>query len=458
MCVVSTVQKIFFEQDGESSGDPRGHQRNSMTNSKVRGLQLGDFLRYGRFLTIAVLMAAYLGHQASESKSFSKLDLSWLVRKEPTTTTQSWWVVAYALIAYTMFGSGRWLIHRSFKRITTATSSVFQQVASQEALTKIRSSVSMRSIQLFGACQHDDEHCGKRTLTLSVEKPFVSEAHVATMTLGDIKDVFQFAFQCDTVNFDSEAFASELREPARQAIEMLDLAVRLSRGERVGSRVCEKSSEFGSLDVLTFIGACRIFAEWRPIRLVPEGYGRYSFGMNIGRRDMLGNITKAEKAIHAYLDEKVQQANGETVSSPSIRDILEYELATNKHTRRPTLANNTAAQGILWLKRQLQYQTAIFTNTSEIPYQFPDSKAAVSLEIRGSSFDDTTNSTTHTSRIMTGSGSLRACLWSLPWILRTRNLSKLVRCSSSSERHSSSHESTETSRKKSRYKFAGRRR
>ena len=115
-----------------------------------------------------------------------------------------------------------------------------------------------------------------------------------------------------------------------------------------------------------------------PLRLVPEGYARYAFGIAIGRRDLLGNIAKVEKAVHAYLDEKVQAANGATVNSPSIRGILEYELATNKHTRLPKLANNTAAQGILWLKRQMQYQTAIFANTSEIPYRFPDSKAAVS--------------------------------------------------------------------------------
>ena len=389
MCVATTtLQQISLDQ-GESKG---------LMHSKRPGLRLGDLLRHGRFLTLTVLMAAYLGHQAnnnheSSTKSFTNVNWGLFISKhEELITIRSWWVIVYALIAYTMFGRRRWLIHQNFTRITTATSTAIQQVTSTEALTKIRSTVSMRSIQLFGAAAcHDDEHCGKRTLTLSVETaPFVNESHVAAMTLRDVKEVFQFAFQCDTVGFDWDAFSSQLREPARKAIEMMDLALRLSRGERVQPKVCDKASEFGSLDVLSFIGACRLFAEWMPLRLVPEGYGRYAFGVGIGRRDMLGNIAKVEKAVHAYLDEKVQGANGATVSSPSIRDILEYELATNKHPRRPKLSNNTAAQGILWIKRQMQYQSAIFANTSEIPYRFPDSKAAVScwsnfIQMRGAS-------------------------------------------------------------------------
>ena len=380
MCVAT---RVSFAQ-GESNSLKVPTDDDDCNSSKTRRLLgLGDFLRYGRFFTIAVLMAAYLSHQANkdknESKSFTNLDWSLFVREEPTAVG-SWWVVVYALVAYTMFGSRRWLVHRSIKRITTATSTAFQQVASTEALAKIGSTVSMRSIHLFTPCHHDDEHCGKRTLTLSVEKPFVSESHVSAMTLLDIKDVFQFAFQCDTGNFDGDSFLAQLREPTRKAIEMMDMAMHLSRGERVTTKVCDKSSEFGSLDVLAFIGACRIFAEWMPIRLVPEGYGRYAFGVGIARRDMLGNITKVEKAVHAYLDAKVQEAQGETVTSPSIREMLEYELATNKHPRRPKLANNTAAQGILWLKRQMQYQTAIFENTSEIPYRFPDSQSAVCID------------------------------------------------------------------------------
>ena len=370
MCLVTTVHHISFQT--AIPKDPN----DSLPSPKNGGVKLADFLANGRLLTIAVLMAAYVGHHAQESTNFTSLNLKMFVKERPTSET--WWVVVYALVAYTMFGSRRWLVHRSINNLSNATSSAFKQVTSTQALTKIRSTVSMKSIQLFGAL-HDDEHCGKRTMTLSIEKPFVSESQVASMTIRDIRNVFQYTFQCDTADFDYAAYVTKLREPAHKAIETLNQALRSSRGERVMTRPCEKSSEFGSLDALAFIGACRIYAEWMTVRLVPEGYGRYAFGMSIAKRDMIGNISKVEKVVHTYLDEKVQEANGETVYSATIRDILEFEIANNMHPRKPKLGNNTAAQGILWLKRQLQYHVATFSNTLEIGFRFPDDKAAVSV-------------------------------------------------------------------------------
>eukprot|EP00977_Amphora_coffeiformis_P012931 scaffold3289_cov163-Amphora_coffeaeformis.AAC.6 len=367
MCLVTTVQHISFKPAIPKDSD------DSLPSRKNAGLRLSDFLANGRLLAVAILLTAYVGHQANESTNFASVNLTLFVKERPTN--DNWWVVIYALVAYTMFGSRRWLIHRSIHHISKATSSAFKQVTSTQTLTNIRSTVSMKSIQLFGAV-HDDEHCGKRTLTLSIEKPFVSESQVASMTIRDVSDVFRYIFQCDTVDFDHDVYVGKLREPALKAIETLGFALRSSRGERVMIRSCEKCSEFGSLDALAFIGACRIYAEWMTIRLVPDGYGRYAFGMGIAKRDMIGNISKAEKAVHAYLDQKVQEANGETVYSATIRDILEFEIASNLHPHKPKLGNNTAAQGILWLKRQLQYHVATFSNTLEIGLRFPDDKAA----------------------------------------------------------------------------------
>jgi hypothetical protein len=358
----------MIEEDSESS-------RPSSSKARLHRVPPAAFFRYARAFAVAVLISAYLGQQASDGSAKSLTNLVSLVREQPTI--RSWWVVAYAFIAYMMFGGSRFLVERSISNISRATSSAITQVTSTEAMSALRSSVSMRSMRLFAG--HDDENCGKRRLTLSEEAPFLSISHIALMTLGDVKDVFRYVFECNEVDFNSEGFMAKLREPAKRAVVALELALQQSLGERVQLKPSAKCTEFGSVDALAFIGVCRIFAEWRSVRLVPEGCGRYAFGLGMARRDMVGNIIKVEKAVHKYLDRKVQDAIGETVFSPSIRDILDYEIETKAHPRLPSLGPNTAALGILWLKRQIHYQTLTFSNTLDIPFRFPNGVAAVSL-------------------------------------------------------------------------------
>jgi hypothetical protein len=250
------------------------------------------------------------------------------------------------------------------------------------------------------------------------------------MTLGDVKDVFRYVFECNEVDFNSERLMAKLREPARRAIVALELALQQSLGERVQLKPSPKCTEFGSVDALAFIGVCRIFAEWRSVRLVPEGCGRYAFGMGMARRDMVGNVIKVEKAVHRYLDQKVQQAIGETIFSPSIRDILDYEIEIKAHRRLPSLGPNTAGLGILWLKRQIHYQTLIFSNTLDIPFRFPNGVAAVSIF-------DIFKSTVHyrehgltscdSSLLCTNVGScgVRRSLWKLPRLYCQADFPKL---------------------------------
>ena len=373
MCLVTTTSHLTFE-DEQTSYVVAQKASSWALNHQRLPLSAADFLHQARAITVGILITAYLAHHAPEAKSITNLNLSFFTTSRPSM--DGWWVVAYALVAYTMFGSRRWLIQRQFSRISKATSQAFQQVASTEALTNIRSTVSMRSIHIFGHA-HDDKLCGKRSLSLSLEDSFVNDSHVASLTLRDVSEVFRYVFESGSIDFDYKEFVSDLSDPARLAIEKLEIALLQSRGERVSQhQQCPKTSEFGSVDALAFVGACRIFAEWMPIRLVPDGYGRYAFGMGIGRRDMIGNIAKVEKAVHAFFDAKVPQAQGGTVGSPSLREILEYEVAENMHQHRPKVANNTAAQGLLWLKRQLQYQTTVFSNSCEIPYRFPTDKSA----------------------------------------------------------------------------------
>lgn len=61
--------------------------------------------------------------------------------------------------------------------------------------------------------------------------------------------------------------------------------------------------------------------------------------------------------------------------SPTLRQILQHEVGEGMH-RLPYLTDNSGASGLLWIIRQLQYQTTMFENIIQIPIAFPNSKAA----------------------------------------------------------------------------------
>eukprot|EP00541_Cyclophora_tenuis_P003616 CAMPEP_0116558324 /NCGR_PEP_ID=MMETSP0397-20121206/9746_1 /TAXON_ID=216820 /ORGANISM="Cyclophora tenuis, Strain ECT3854" /LENGTH=274 /DNA_ID=CAMNT_0004083907 /DNA_START=31 /DNA_END=855 /DNA_ORIENTATION=+ len=56
--------------------------------------------------------------------------------------------------------------------------------------------------------------------------------------------------------------------------------------------------------------------------------------------------------------------------SPTLRDLLEYEAEMNVHQRLPRLKDKTAAMGLLWVRRQLHYQTSLFANVVKVPSVF----------------------------------------------------------------------------------------
>jgi uncharacterized protein (DUF885 family) len=57
--------------------------------------------------------------------------------------------------------------------------------------------------------------------------------------------------------------------------------------------------------------------------------------------------------------------------------LLEHEVDCNVHASLPRLVEKTAAMGLLWVRRQLHYQTSIFSNILRVPETFPSSHAAV---------------------------------------------------------------------------------
>jgi hypothetical protein len=65
---------------------------------------------------------------------------------------------------------------------------------------------------------------------------------------------------------------------------------------------------------------------------------------------------------------------------PTLRQLLQYEIDVDFHpnSKLPRLKEKSAAMGLLWVVRQLQYQTTIFKNVISVPEVFPTAIDAVS--------------------------------------------------------------------------------
>lgn len=211
-------------------------------------------------------------------------------------------------------------------------------------------------------------------MPISDAKPFYPLSKIADLTLGDLTTFFQYASHQKYV----------LNDRTKPALAALENAVQTSRGKHVLS----SREGGGNVDALSFCAAMRIFAEWRMVRQVPEGYKGYAVGMNLGHKDIVQNLAKMEAAAHEWLDyrreqialEKAWQGTSEVddeLRSPTLRDLLEHEIDMEVHSRLPRLKEKTAAMGLLWVRRQLHYQTSIFSNILKVPEKYANSNAAV---------------------------------------------------------------------------------
>lgn len=116
--------------------------------------------------------------------------------------------------------------------------------------------------------------------------------------------------------------------------------------------------------------------------MVPKGYQRYAVGLSLAYRDVLQNLEKIERGVHTYLkhhQNKNNESNNDStgrVPSPTLRQLLQFELRSKVHNKLPCLKEHSAASGILWTKRQLHYQTTVLSNTLEVPYCYATPKDA----------------------------------------------------------------------------------
>jgi len=249
-----------------------------------------------------------------------------------------------------------------------------------------------------------------RQLIVSETEPFIHLNEIDKMTLADIAVLTTYAIDANREGFNDLKFVSGLSSRMQNTIRTIDSACAKSRGNDVLPAKTIHSSErkkFGNIDALQFSAYMRIFAEWRVLRQVPEGYKGYAVGMGLGQKDVLQNLVKVESAIFGWIEErkemiKLQQIrmkhikencesdlanidnlNGTTASncnldagseplvlrSPTLYELLKDEVDFDVHKGKlPRLKEKSAAMGLLWVRRQFQYQAAIFENVRSVKY------------------------------------------------------------------------------------------
>jgi hypothetical protein len=268
-----------------------------------------------------------------------------------------------------------------------------------------------------------DNSCYSALQSITRKECFARSDYIERLSVNDVAILFRYACNVHFMNShsgittDKSKFLAEQSPIVRAVITAMDMAVKVSRGclEGCGKASASSSSssqqqqeqhqqqiqlqspdDMGDIDALYFVAATRIFAEWRTLRLVPKGYQRYAVALSLAYRDVLQNLEKMERGVHAYLRHHQSMATQNskasdtlatapapvTISSPTLRQLLQFELDTLVHKKLPYLAEKSSASGLLWTKRQLHYQTATFNNMLEVPVYYPTPKDAAQAAYR----------------------------------------------------------------------------
>jgi hypothetical protein len=223
-----------------------------------------------------------------------------------------------------------------------------------------------------------------RPLILGASEPFVSRDEIAELNLQEVALVFQLSKSQDFEHVSNVTGIDGLRDETLSLVRSVQEAAAFSRGDGVYPASSSESGRNGDIDASLLCAALRIFAEWRMLRTVPDGYKSYAVGMALGLKDVVQNIAKVEHVIREWIQMRSleseyagEDSSGERMlRGPTVRQLLEYERDGKVHPNLPRL-NGGAAIGLLWSLRQLLYQSAVFQNILDTPNKYPDSKAAV---------------------------------------------------------------------------------
>lgn len=238
--------------------------------------------------------------------------------------------------------------------------------------------------------------------TISAQTPFVRLDTISQMTLDDLTEIFRFALESSRKDFSANRFLYKAQPHVRKVVEAMEKAVERSRGKGVKASILTASTEEspGQIDALKFAAAMRVFAEWRILRQVPEGFKGYAVGMNLGHKDVVQNCVKIESTVHDWIQYQLDlrsleaqlDGNGsdaccsvdgpskdDDIRSPSLSELLNYEIQLDVHptAQLPRLKEKSAAMGLLWVRRQFEYQARLFENILKVPSAFRSSRDAV---------------------------------------------------------------------------------
>ena len=262
-----------------------------------------------------------------------------------------------------------------------------KEEASHASKTNKKSAKAMNKVKLAAPPTKKNTKSSKSSsssyeMVISASQPFVSLETIAQLTLGDIGECFRYAMESSNVDFSEPRFYSQSLSGGsthlRQVLQGMQDAVNRSRTKRATdwTRSTDTSSNNdASVDALKFSAAMRVFAEWRLLRQVPDGYKGFAIGMSLGHKDVVQNIIKIEESVHNYIDHQLDVCKNDEQEviklgcdspqqTPTLRELLSYEIETGLHPsqRLPYLKEKSAGMGLLWVRRQLAYQTQIFDN------------------------------------------------------------------------------------------------
>jgi hypothetical protein len=246
------------------------------------------------------MITAYLGNKASEEHVHLTNGFPRLSRADLTSS----FVIVYILIVKFALGYQNWSSFLHWLRgISASTESAMTKVSSTETVTRITSSVSTKSMNFLARCAGSRRELREgRSPVISAKELFLPVDHIAQLTLSDIKSLLRLAQDFNLPEYDQTMLLSTLRPTACKAALAMCLAVSSSRGPKISVSVPrEDSCRPGDTDALIFAAFVRIFAEWRSLRLVPDGYQRFAVGMSLAKRDLVQNVHKLETAVHAWI-------------------------------------------------------------------------------------------------------------------------------------------------------------
>jgi len=249
---------------------------------------------------------------------------------------------------------------------------------------------------------------------MAASDPFIPSDVIGQLTLEELGDIFYFTILHNSKGFNREEVLSKMSPAVKQIVQGIEKVSDQIRGSGVlpalTSALIDDDGNmsadggYGDVDALSFLALMRVFAEWRVLRQVPEGYRGYAVGMNLGHKDVVQNLAKVELAVLLWIaerrdfvtnendriarlkeDSKECNDNGEdnndsecennekldflVLRSPTLRDLLQHEIDTDLHDGKlPTLKEKSAGMGLLWVRRQLHYQLAIYSNIDSGKY------------------------------------------------------------------------------------------